>query len=76
MTFNEFNNLELNERVEALNQYGHFFENHITAKEIHNFYSIRTLFAQVVYNPHHDRITEVRSFKYGDLLNNYSSNFD
>lgn len=75
MTLYEFNILELNERMEAVNQYGTFLDNHITSKEKCNLYSINMFFVEVVYNAEHNTITEIRSFKTGELLNKYSFDF-
>jgi len=72
MTLYEFNVLELNERMEALNQYGTFLDNHITEKEKCNCYAIDKFFVEVLYDAEHNTITEVRSFKYGHSLDKYS----
>ncbi|WP_372758000.1 hypothetical protein [Mariniflexile sp.] len=72
MTLYEFNRLELNERMEAVNQYGTFLVNYIT-KDIHiNCYAIDEFFVEVVYGAENNTITEVRSFKYGLELDKYS----
>ena len=72
MTLYEFNRLELNERMEAVNQYGTFLDNHITEKEKYNCYAIDKFFLEVVYDAEHNVITEVRSFKNGHSLDKYS----
>ena len=74
MTLYEFNRLELNERMQAVNQYGTFLDNHITPKEKCNLYSIDMFFVEVVYNSEHNTITEICSFKTGKLLDKYSIN--
>jgi len=73
MTLYEFNILELNDRMEAVNQYGTFLDNHITEKEKYNCYAIDKFFVEVVYDAKHNTITELRSFKTGHLLDKYSN---
>tara|TARA_R110002033_G_C3895715_1_gene239405 strand:+ start:9884 stop:10114 length:231 start_codon:yes stop_codon:yes gene_type:complete len=73
MTLYEFNRLELNEGVEAVNQYGTFLDNYLTKKEKCNLYPIDMFFVEVVNNSEHNTITEIRSFKTGALLNKYSN---
>lgn len=75
MTLYEFNALELNERMEAVNQYGTFLDNHIGNRERFNCYAIDKFFVEVVYNAEHNTITEVRSFKSGHSLDKYSAKF-
>lgn len=72
MTLYEFNKLDLNERMEAVNQYGTFLDNHITNIEKCNLYAINMFFVEVVYNSDTHSITEIRSFKTGKLLDKYS----
>ena len=73
MTLYEFNILKLNERMEAVNQYGTFLDNHITEKEKCNCYAIDKFFVEVVYDAEHNVITGVKSFKYGKELDKYST---
>ena len=75
MTLYEFNRLELNERMGAVNQYGTFLDNYITKDIRFNCYAIDKFFVEVVYDAEHNVITEVRSFKYGCELDKYSANF-
>ena len=75
MTLYEFNRLELNERMEAVNQYGIFLDNYITKDIRINCYAIDKFFVEVVYDAEHNTITEVRSFKYGHSLDKYSAKF-
>jgi hypothetical protein len=72
MTLYEFNRLELNERMEAVNQYGTFLDNYITQDIRINCYTIDKFFVEVVYDAEHNTITEVRSFKYGHSLDKYA----
>jgi len=73
MTLYEFNALELNERMEAVNQYGTYLDNYIGNGERCNCYAIDKFFVEVVYDAKHNTITEVRSFKYGHSLDKYSN---
>ena len=75
MTLYEFNALELNERMEAVKQYGTFFDNYTGNGERCNCYAIGNFFIEVVYDSVHNTITEVRSFKYGHSLDKYSAKF-
>ena len=72
MTLYEFNILELNERMEAVNQYGTFIDNHVNKTERCNLYAIDKFFVEVAYNPQLNSIEELRSFKTGLLLDKYS----
>jgi hypothetical protein len=75
MTLYGFNILELNERMEAVNQFGTFLDIYIS-KDIHiNCYAIDKFFVEVVYDSEHNTITEVRPFKYGHSLDMYSAKF-
>ncbi|MFT5217131.1 MAG: hypothetical protein ACI83H_002265 [Glaciecola sp.] len=73
MTLYEFNSLELNEQMEAVNQLGTFLDNYVTDEERCNCYAIDKFFVEVVYDAEHNAITELRSFKYGAELDKYSS---
>ena len=75
MALYEFNRLELNERMEAVNQYGTFLDNYITKDIRINCYAIDKFFVEVVYDAQHNTITEVRSFKYGHSLDKYAPKF-
>ena len=72
MTLYEFNLLNLNERMDTVNQCGKFLDNHITEIEKCNLYAIDMFFVEVVYNSESNSITEIRSFKTGELLDKYS----
>jgi hypothetical protein len=58
--------------METVNQKGKFIDNHISKKESCNLYAIDLFFVEVVYCPESNSITEIRSFKYGHLLDKYS----
>ena len=49
--------------MEAVNQYGVYFDNYVTEDIRINCYAIDKFFVEVVYNAEHNTITEVRSFK-------------
>ena len=48
MTLYEFNRLELNERMQAVNQYGTYLDNYIGNGERCNCYEIDKFFVEVV----------------------------
>ncbi|SFC61851.1 hypothetical protein SAMN04489722_1034 [Algibacter lectus] len=75
MTLYEFNILDLNDRMEAVNQNGVFLNNLISDTEKCNLYAIDLFFVEVVYNSSLNKITEINSFKTGYLLDKYSKNF-
>jgi hypothetical protein len=50
MTLYDFNRLELNERMESVNQYDTFLDNYITIDIRINCYAIDKFFVEVVYN--------------------------
>jgi hypothetical protein len=52
-----------------------FLENYITKTEKINCYAIDMFFVEVVYDAKQNKITEVRCFKEGHLLEKYSPNF-
>ena len=62
MTLYQFNTLELNEQMEAVNQLGTFLDNYIGNGERCNCYAIDKFFVEVVYDAQHNTITEIRSF--------------
>ncbi|QCX40126.1 hypothetical protein FF125_17355 [Aureibaculum algae] len=73
MTLYEFNMLELNNRMEAVNQYGTFLDNHISDTERCNLYAIDMFWVEVVYNIETNSLTDINSFKTGYLLDKYSN---
>jgi len=58
MTLYEFNTLELNERMEAVNQYGIYLDNYVTEDIRINCYAyaIDKFFDEVVYKAEHTTI--------------------
>ena len=63
MTLYEFNVLELNERMEAVNQYGIFLDKYIGNGESCNCYAIDKFFVDIVYNAKYGTIIKARDFK-------------
>lgn len=74
MTLYEFNVLEFNYQMEAVNQLGTFLDNYIGNGERCNCYAIDKFFVEVVYNPEFNTIKEIRSFKTGVHLDKYTTN--
>jgi hypothetical protein len=72
MTLYQFNILDLNERMEAVNQLSTFLDNYVSKTERCNLYAIDKFFVEVVYNSELNSITEIRSFKTGKILDKYS----
>ena len=75
MTLYEFNILDINQRMEAVNQLGTFLDNYIGNGERCNCYAIDKFFVEVVYDAEHNTITEIRSFKTGYLLDKNAVKF-
>ncbi|WP_370476140.1 hypothetical protein [Tamlana flava] len=72
MTLYEFNALDLNERMEAVNQMGTFINNYVTADERCNLYALGMFFVEVTYDGGTNSITDIKSFKSGHLLDKYA----
>ncbi len=72
MNLNDFNNLDLNKRIEVVKKQGIYLDSHFTTKERCNLYAIDMFFAEVVYSPSANIIAEIRGFKIGETLNKYS----
>jgi hypothetical protein len=73
MTLYEFIVLDLNNKMEVVNQKGLFLDNHITKTEKFNLYAIDMFFVEVCYNSIENRISDIKSFKSGYLLDRYSN---
>ena len=73
MTLYEFNLLDINNQMEAVNQQGVYLDNHITKDEKFNLYAINMFFVEVCYNSLENKISGIKSFKSGHLLNRYSN---
>jgi hypothetical protein len=76
MTLYEFNILDINQRMEAVNQLGTFLDNYIGNGERCSCYAIDKFFVEVVYDSEHNTITEIRSFKTMNLLDKYAVKFE
>mgnify|MGYP006085176223 CR=1 FL=1 len=73
MTLYEFNLLELNNRMEVINQTGVYLDNKITDKLRFNLYEVDKFFVEVTYEPIKNKIINIQSFKSGHLLDKYSN---
>ena len=73
MTLYEFNLLDINNQMETVNQQGVYLDNHITKTEKFNLYAINMFFVEVCYNSLENKISGIKSFKSGDLLDKYSN---
>jgi hypothetical protein len=73
MTLYNFNVLELNEKMQVVNQQGNYLDNFITDDLNFNLYAIDMFFVEVEYNKQLNEITNIKSFKGGYLLDKYSN---
>ena len=73
MTLYEFNLLDINNQMETVNQLGIYLDNHITKNEKFNLYAIDMFFVEVCYNSLENKITNIKTFKSGYLLDRYSN---
>jgi hypothetical protein len=73
MTLYEFNLLDINNQMETVNQQGIYLDNHITKYEKFNLYAINMFFVEVCYNSLENKISGIKSFKSGHLLDKYSN---
>jgi hypothetical protein len=73
MTLYEFNLLDINNQMETVNQQGVYLDNHITKDEKFNLYAIDMFFVEVCYNSLENKISGIKSFKSGHLLDRYSN---
>ena len=73
MTLYEFNLLDINNQMETVNQQGVYLDNHITKIEKFNLYAINMFFVEVCYNSLENKISGIKSFKSGHLLDKYSN---
>ena len=73
MTLYEFNLLDINNQMETVNQQGVYLDNHITKDEKFNLYAINMFFVEVCYNSLENKITNIKTFKSGHLLDRYSN---
>ena len=73
MTLYEFNLLDINNQMETVNQQGVYLDNHITKDKKFNLYAINMFFVEVCYNSIENKISGIKSFKSGHLLDRYSN---
>lgn len=73
MTLYEFNILDINNQMEYVNQKGIYLDNFIIDKLRYNLYAIDMFFVEVCYNSIDNRISDIKSFKGGILLDRYSN---
>ena len=73
MTLYEFNLLDINNQMETINRQGVYLDNHITKDEKFNLYAINMFFVEVCYNSIENKISGIKSFKSGHLLDKYSN---
>ena len=73
MTLYNFNVLELNEKMQVVNEQGKYLDNFITENLNFNLYAIDMFFVEVEYNKQLNKITKIKSFKGGYLLDRYSN---
>ena len=73
MKLYEFNLLDINNQMETVNQQGVYLDNHITKDEKFNLYAINMFFVEVCYNSLENKISGIKSFKSGNLLDRYSN---
>jgi hypothetical protein len=73
MKLYEFNLLDINNQMETVNQQGVYLDNHITKNEKFNLYAINMFFVEVCYNSLENKISGIKSFKSGHLLDKYSN---
>ena len=74
MTLYEFNRLNEEEQISTVWELGVFLDNHISETEMVSCYAIDLFFVECVYAVDKNKITEVRSFKSGPLLDKFSPN--
>jgi hypothetical protein len=73
MKLYEFNLLDINNQMETVNQQGVYLDNHITKNEKFNLYAINMFFVEVCYSSLENKISGIKSFKSGYLLDKYSN---
>ena len=73
MILYEFNVLDLNNKMDSVNQLGVYLDNYIVEKEKFNLYAIDIFFVEVTYDSKDNKITDINSFKSGHLLHRHSS---
>jgi hypothetical protein len=73
MKLYEFNLLDINNQMETVNQQGVYLDNYITKSKKFNLYAINMFFIEVCYKSLENKISGIKSFKSGHLLDKYSN---
>ena len=73
MTLYKFNLLDINNQMDTVNQLGVYLDNYITKDEKFNLYAFNMFFVEVCYNSLENKISGIKSFKSGNLLDKYSN---
>jgi hypothetical protein len=73
MTLYEFNVLTFEEKQAIVWDKGVFLDKYVTEDICINCYEIDNFFVEVVYNAKWTTITDVRTIKYGHILDKYSN---
>jgi hypothetical protein len=73
MTLYNFNVLDLNNKMQVVNQQGKYLDNHITENLKCNLYAIDMFFVEVCYSSLENKISNIEGFKSGHLLDRYSN---
>ena len=70
MTLYEFNVLDLNNKMESINQLGVYLDNHTTKDEKFNLYAIDMFFVEVCYNSIENSIfQDIKGYLYTTFYN-------
>jgi len=64
--------LDINNQIETVNQQGVYLDNHITKDEKFNLYAINIFFVEFCYDSLENKISGIKSFKSGHLLDKYT----
>ena len=73
MTLYDFHVLDIDKKMEVVNQIGVYLDNYITKELKYNIYAIDKFFVEVTYDPIKNKISKIKSFKSGHLLDKYSN---
>ena len=73
MTLYDYNKLDLDARMEVVNQQGTFLDVYAELTERCLLYAIDMFFVEVVYDIELNKIIDINSFKTGHLLDKYSN---
>ena len=64
--------MDINNQIETVNQQGVYLDNHITKDEKFNLYAINIFFVEFCYDSLENKISGIKSFKSGHLLDKYT----